>query len=72
MPAEAAVAEPGQAQKAGFWQTVKAVLSAFIGIRRSSEHAAASLSPGRVIVVAVAAAALFVAALLSVVNWVVG
>ena len=61
-----------ESAKASLWQTAKAVLSAFIGIRRASDHSAAALSPGRVIVVAVICAALFVVALISLVRWVAG
>jgi hypothetical protein len=63
---------PGQPQKATLWQTAKAVLSAFVGVRRASEHGAITLSPGRVILVGVTCAALFVAALIALVKWVVG
>ena len=61
-----------QPPKASLWQTVKAVLSGFIGIRRASADSAVTLSPGRVVVVAVVCAALFVVALITLVNWVAG
>ena len=57
---------------ASLWQTAKAVLSAFVGIRRASEHNAVTLSPGRVIVVGIICAALFVASLITLVRWVAG
>ena len=73
MRAEAAgMAQQGDPRRATLWQTAKAVLSAFIGIRRANEHGAVILSPGRVIAVAVICAALFVAALIALVRWVVG
>jgi hypothetical protein len=70
MPAEAATMVKDK-RHATLWQTAKAVLSAFIGIRRTNEHGAVSLSPGRVIIVGIACAAIFVVTLIALVRWVV-
>ncbi len=58
---------------AGFWQTVRAVLWSFFGVRRrvDYERDAVQLNPVAVIIAGVMAAALFVALLLVVVNLVV-
>lgn len=58
--------------RATLLQTVKAVFSAFMGVRRSDDHGAATLSPVKVIVVGIVCAALFVTALIVVVRLVVG
>jgi len=60
-------------RRAGFWQTVRAVLWSFFGVRRRSDYErdAAQLNPVAVIIAGVMAAALFVALLLVVVNLVV-
>jgi len=54
-------------------RTVKAVLSSFIGIRKGSElqEDMGKLNPFHVIGVAIVAVALFVGALVLLVNWVV-
>ena len=53
--------------------TVKAVLWAFLGVRKRSgyEEDLGKLSPFHIIAVALVAVALFVAGLIAVVNWVV-
>jgi hypothetical protein len=58
---------------AGFWQTVRAVLWSFFGVRRrvDYERDAVQLNPVAVIIAGVMAAALFVGLLLIVVNLVV-
>ena len=61
----------GKPARATLLQTVKAVFSAFIGIRRSEDHRTATLSPVQVIVVGIVCAALFVTALIVVVRLVV-
>lgn len=58
-------------RKANLRQTFKAVLSAFIGIRRGADHHAVKLSPLKVIVVGLVCAALFVATLISIVSIVI-
>lgn len=57
----------------GFAQTVRAVLWSFFGVRRKSEYEkdAAQLNPVYVIISGIAAAALFVIALIVIVNLVV-
>jgi len=54
-------------------RTIKAVLSSFIGIRKGSElqEDMGRLNPFHVIAVAIVAVALFVGALVLLVNWVV-
>lgn len=58
---------------AGFWQTLRAILWSFFGVRRRSDYErdAAQLNPVAVIVAGLMAAALFVALLLVIVNLVV-
>ena len=57
----------------GFAQTARAVLWSFFGVRRKSDYEkdAAQLNPVYVIVIGVAAAALFVIVLIVIVNLVV-
>ena len=59
--------------RAGFGQTIRAVLWSFFGVRRKAgyEKDAAQLNPVAVIIAGVMAAALFVALLIVVVNLVV-
>lgn len=72
MESQPSRAPPGK-PRAGFWQTVRAVLWSFFGVRRRSDYEqdAAQLNPVAVIIAGVMAAALFVALLLVVVNLVV-
>ncbi|MGH6611179.1 MAG: DUF2970 domain-containing protein [Burkholderiaceae bacterium] len=60
-------------KSAGFAQTARAVLWSFFGVRRKSDldQDAAELNPVYVIVVGIAAAALFVIVLIIIVNLVV-
>lgn len=60
-------------RRAGFGQTIRAVLWSFFGVRRKAayETDAAQLNPVAVIIAGVMAAALFVALLIVVVNLVV-
>lgn len=62
------------APNAGFFETLRAVLWSFFGVRKKSEYEkdAARLNPVYVIVVGVIAAALFVMTLLLIVRTVVG
>ncbi len=62
------------ARKGSFLQTVQAVAWSFFGVRRSADQAqdVAKLNPVHVIVAGVAGAALFVLALVLLVQWVVG
>lgn len=61
------------ARKGSFAQTMKAVAWSFFGIRKSSEYEkdVSQLNPVHVIVAGVAAAALFVIALVVIVQWVI-
>ncbi len=61
------------ARKASFASTLKAVLSAFFGIRRGSDHASdmGKLNPLHVVIVGVLAAAGFVVTLIFIVKAVV-
>jgi len=62
------------ARKGSFLQTMKAVAWSFFGVRRSSEYErdVSQLNPVHVIVAGVVGAALFVVALVVLVNWVIG
>ncbi|MDP9129975.1 MAG: DUF2970 domain-containing protein [Candidatus Binatota bacterium] len=68
-PNQVHVAKP----RAGFGQTIHAVLWSFFGVRRKADYEkdAAQLNPVAVIIAGVMAAALFVALLIVVVNLVV-
>lgn len=57
-------------RRASPWQVVKAVASAFFGVRRKSEHDAVQFSPVHVIVAGIIGAALFVLTLLTIVRFV--
>lgn len=57
-----------KASKATPLQVVRAVLSAFLGIRRKGEHESIKATPLQLIVTGVIAAALFVASLVTVVR----
>jgi hypothetical protein len=61
------------ARKGSLLQTIQAVGWSFFGIRRSSDNAVdvSKLNPVHLIIVGVLAAALFVASLMLLVNWVV-
>ena len=55
-------------QKASPPQVVRAVLSAFLGIRRKGEHESIRVTPLQLIVTGIIAAALFVASLVTIVR----
>jgi hypothetical protein len=59
-------------QKSSLLHTVKAVAWAFLGIRKNSEYRAdlGKLNPFHIIAVALVGVALFVGALVLLVNWV--
>lgn len=59
--------------RAGFWQTIQAVLWSFFGVRRGADHDAdmAHLNPIAVILTGVGAAAVLVLTLLAIVRWVI-
>jgi hypothetical protein len=66
-------ADPGGSQrKAGPLQVVKAVLSAFIGIRRGAAHEndAATITPAQAIVAGIIAAAMLVASVALLVHFI--
>lgn len=52
------------------WQVLKAVLSAFFGVRRSADHEAVELKPLHLVIAGLCGAALFVLTILTVV-WLV-
>lgn len=58
-------------RKATLFQVLRMVLSAFLGIRKRSEHEKLEVSPLQVIIVGVIAAALFVLTVVSVVHLVI-
>ena len=60
-------------RKGSLWRTVRAVAWSFFGVRkaRDLERDTRELNPVHVVIVAVVAAALFVAALVVLVNWVI-
>lgn len=62
------------ARKGSLLRTARAVGWSFFGVRKSAEHErdVASLNPLHVVVIGVAAAALFVVLLVLLVRWVVG
>ena len=62
------------ARRGSFGQTMKAVAWSFFGVRRSAEHErdVNRLNPVNVVIAGVIGAALFVAALVVLVNWVIG
>jgi ABC-type xylose transport system permease subunit len=67
------MAEAPQPRKPGFFDAVRTVSSAFFGVRKRTDHEQESmhLSPVHVIIVAAMAAAIFVMALLFIVNKIV-
>ena len=62
------------ARKGSFGQTMKAVAWSFFGVRRAAEYErdVSRLNPVHVVIAGVIGAALFVLALLLLVNWVIG
>jgi hypothetical protein len=62
------------ARKGSFFQTMRAVAWSFFGVRRSADYAndVAKLNPVHVIIAGIIGAALFVTALVCLVQWVVG
>jgi Protein of unknown function (DUF2970) len=64
---------PAHQRRASLWDTVKAVLWSFLGVRRRSDFQddVAKLNPLHLIAVGVAMALLFVFGLILLVNWVV-
>ncbi len=68
---DAGRARPG---RAGFWATIKAVLWAFVGIRKRRDYHddASSLDPRAIVVAGLLGGLLFVLAIIAVVRLVVG
>lgn len=62
------------ARPASPWQTMRAVAWSFFGVRRSKDHAhdVATLNPVHVIIGGLIGAAVFVAVLVLLVDWIVG
>ncbi len=61
------------ARKGSLWQTVKAVAWSFLGVRRRAglEQDVQQLNPLHVVIVGIAGAAVFVGALVLLVQWVI-
>ncbi len=55
-------------KQASFLDDVKTVLSGAIGIRRKSDHDRATVSPVRIVIVAVVFAVLFIIAVITIVR----
>jgi hypothetical protein len=66
--------EGGEAPRTRFWQLAGAVFWAFFGVRKSAalEKDAKNLKPAHVIIAGIFGALIFIAALVLIVNWVVG
>ena len=62
------------ARKGSFGQTMKAVAWSFFGVRRAAEYErdVSRLNPVHVVIAGVVGGALFVLALVLLVNWVIG
>ncbi len=67
-------AEAPHRRKASLGQTARAVFWSFFGVRKRAHYEAdsAQLNPVHVIIMGVIGAAIFVAALILIVRWVVG
>ena len=59
-------------KQASFLETVKTVLSGFIGIRRKADHEKAALNPVHVVIAAVVLVVLFIFTLITIVRIVTG
>lgn len=55
-------------RKASFLDTVKTVLSGFIGVRRKADHERAPLNPVHIVIAAVVLVALFIFTILTIVR----
>ncbi len=60
----------GEPRKASFFEVLRMVLSAFVGIRRRGEPEKIEVTPAQVIVIGIIAGAVFVGTIVSVVHWV--
>jgi amino acid transporter len=65
---------PAHARKANFFQLAGAVFWAFFGVRKSAALAedVKNLNPVHVIIAGIVGALVFIAALILIVNWVIG
>lgn len=61
----------GKPQKATLFQVVRMVFSAFLGIRKRTEHEKIEVTPLQVIITGVIAGAIFVGTIVTVVRWVI-
>jgi hypothetical protein len=61
-------------RKGSFLQTLRAICWAFFGVRKSSEYEkdVSKLNPVHVIIAGVLAAVVFIAVLVTLVNWIIG
>ena len=68
------MSEPSEPRKAAIGQTVRAVFWSFFGVRKRADYESdvQQLNPRHVLLAGLAGAALFVLALVLLVNWVVG
>ena len=62
--------EPNGRRRAGPLDVAKTILSAFFGVRRRAHHESVKLTPAQVIVAGLITAAVFVATLLLLVNFI--
>lgn len=63
---------PEPRRQASALEVAKAVVSAFLGIRRSADHDAIRFNPIHLVVAAIVAAAVFVVSLIQLVKFIVG
>jgi hypothetical protein len=61
----------GKPQKATLFQVVRMVFSAFLGIRKRTEHEKIEVTPLQIIITGVIAGAIFVGTIVTVVRWVI-
>lgn len=61
----------GKPQKATLFQVVCMVFSAFLGIRKRTEHEKIEVTPLQIIITGVIAGAIFVGTIVTVVRWVI-
>jgi hypothetical protein len=61
----------GKPQKATLFHVVRMVFSAFLGIRKRTEHERIEVTPLQIIITGVIAGAIFVGTIVTVVRWVI-
>lgn len=59
-------------RKATFLDTLKTVLSGFVGVRRKADHERVQLNPVHIVIAAVALVAIFIFTLITIVRIVTG